>query len=502
MQVHCTRPTCPRPINTFADLDNAATLRTVQQKFCTTCGMPLLLLGRYLPTRLLGKGGFGMAFLARDRYTPAMRQCVVKQFQPSGDLNPSQLQIAQTLFEREAQVLESLGTRHPQIPDLLAFFELNVPSQIAGKSDSFFYLVQEFIDGANLEDELAENGAFSEAAMVEVLTAILKVLQFVHENDSIHRDIKPSNIMRRRDGRLFLLDFGAVKQITASAGSPGGKASTGIYSMGFAPPEQMRGDVVYPATDLYALGVTCITLLTGKQPNELYDAYRNSWEWHSLATVSDRLRMILDQMLLPTPSQRYQSAQEVLALLDASAAPPPPVNRPAPTPNPSSGGAAAAAAMPPPPTSTAFQQPAPAGLPVQSATPAPMTPARSATPVKPFALVEYLTGAAFTGFEGGLLAIALGSLLSTLVSPVLWILWLGMLGGLIFAQSRRWIERYDFVIIGVATLLLVLFVPFLNGVIAANSTQIVPIIAILTGLVGIVVGILFRLIFLIMSRFF
>jgi len=201
MEVYCTRFGCPRPRNHFTDLDNSATLRTVQQKFCTACGMPLLLQGRYIPQKLLGKGGFGAAFLARDRYTPAMRQCVVKQFQPSGDLSPNQLQVAQTLFQREAEVLEQLGSNHPQIPDLLAFFELEVPSLVPGKTDRFFYLVQEFIDGRDLEQELEQRGAFSESEVLEVLEEILKVLDYVHANGSIHRDIKLSNIMRRRDGR-------------------------------------------------------------------------------------------------------------------------------------------------------------------------------------------------------------------------------------------------------------------------------------------------------------
>lgn len=121
MEILCTRPGCPRPQNVFADLDNSTTLRTAQQKYCTCCGMPLILAGRYLPSRLLGQGGFGAAFLARDRYTTTMRQCVVKQFQPSGNLTQQQLELAQTLFEREAAVLEDLGNRHEQIPDLYAF---------------------------------------------------------------------------------------------------------------------------------------------------------------------------------------------------------------------------------------------------------------------------------------------------------------------------------------------------------------------------------------------
>ncbi|MEQ8958419.1 MAG: serine/threonine-protein kinase, partial [Coleofasciculus sp. C2-GNP5-27] len=274
-----------------------------------------------------------------DRYTPTMRDCVVKQFQPSGDLSPQQLAIAQGLFEREAEVLEQLGNSHPQIPNLYAFFPLSVGNlNQSGKEDQFFYLVQEFIDGQDLEEELHNKGTFSEAEVLEVLRAMLKVLQFVHENGSIHRDIKPSNIMRHRNGRLYLLDFGAVKQQVTkgvAAGTPSGK-STGIYSMGFAPPEQMSGAQVYPSTDLYALAVTLIMLLTGKEPEELYDSYNNAWNWKTYTQVSDTLAEVLDRMLLPTPNKRFQSAQEVMDVLKPRRTPPapPPPPPPVPTPKP------------------------------------------------------------------------------------------------------------------------------------------------------------------------
>ena len=134
MEVYCTRSSCPRPQNNFADLDDVATLKTTQQKYCTTCGMPLILKERYLPLKLLGRGGFGAAFLAIDRDTPRMRRCVVKQFKPSGDLTQSQLETAQKLFEREAEVLEDLGSQHDQIPDLFAFFELSVRGMQPGKA--------------------------------------------------------------------------------------------------------------------------------------------------------------------------------------------------------------------------------------------------------------------------------------------------------------------------------------------------------------------------------
>lgn len=291
MEIYCTRSGCPRPQNNFADLDDSATLKSVQQKYCTSCGMPLILGGRYLPIKLLGQGGFGAAFLARDRYTPRMRLCVVKQFKPAGDLSTSDLEIAQKLFEREAEVLEEIGNKHAQIPDLFAFFELTIPGLQPAKQDSFFYLVQEFIDGKNLEEELAQKGKFSQAEVMEVLQAILPVLKFVHDHGSIHRDLKPSNIMRDRHGKLYLLDFGAVKQVTKAAVS---NKSTGIYSMGFAPPEQMAGGEVYPSTDLYALAVTGVTLLTGKEATQLFDAYSNQLNWRSHASVSDAFADLLD----------------------------------------------------------------------------------------------------------------------------------------------------------------------------------------------------------------
>jgi len=309
VDIYCTRPTCTKPVNAFADLDAGNTVKTVNQKFCLNCGMPLILAGRYLTEKPLARGGFGATFTARDRYTPAMRRCVVKQLLPVG-LTPQQMNIAKQMFEREGEVLETLGA-HAQIPDLLAFFEVQ-----AG-NDDFFYLVQEFIDGFTLEQIVEQNGSIDEADVREIMTSLLPVLQFVHENGSIHRDIKPSNIMiRKQDQKYFLLDFGAVKQV---ASAPVGQKSTGIFTPGYGAPEQMRGDKVFPASDLYAFGVTCIFLLTGKLPEELFDAHTNTWAWRTFAPkVSDRLANVLDRMIQAAPSDRYDSAQAALNALNAS----------------------------------------------------------------------------------------------------------------------------------------------------------------------------------------
>jgi serine/threonine protein kinase len=463
MEVYCTRPGCTRPLNHFTDLDDNATLRTVQQKYCTTCGMPLILSGRYLPIKLLGRGGFGAAFLARDRLIPGMRQCVVKQFLPAGNLTPTQMELAQKLFEREAEVLAELGNQHDQIPDLFAFFELTVNSWQGGEQEQLFYLVQEYINGLNLEEELAQKGKFSEAEILEVLREILKVLKFVHENGSIHRDIKPSNIMRDRKGKLFLLDFGAVKQVTnvpsASAGS-----STGIYSMGFAPPEQMAGGQVFPSTDLYALAVTLITLLTGKEATELFDGYSNQWNWRSQVSISQHLADILDKMLLPAAKQRFQSAQEVLDCLNKT---------PQSVPH------------------TLLNPPTPPGQPLSP-------PVTNAVPPvstrKPFSTAEILVGSAFSGFQGGLIAIALFSLLKnpiiTLAASAL------ILGGLILAQTRRWIEKFDLLIIPGITFIIIFFVPFMRG---GLSIQQVILLSVGAGLVAIALTSIFRLIYKILS---
>jgi serine/threonine-protein kinase len=475
MEIYCTRPTCPRPQNFFADLDDKATLQTAQQKYCTACGMPLILVGRYLPTKLLGQGGFGTAFLARDRYTPTMRDCVVKQFQPSGDLSPQQLAIAQGLFEREAEVLEQLGNDHPQIPNLYAFFPLSVSNlHQSGKEDQFFYLVQEFIDGQDLEEELQTKGTFSEAEVLEVLRAMLKVLQFVHDNGSIHRDIKPSNIMRHQNGRLYLLDFGAVKQVTkGAAGTPSGK-STGIYSMGFAPPEQMSGAQVYPSTDLYALAVTLIMLLTGKEPEELYDSYNNSWNWRPYTQVSDTLADVLNRMLLPTPNKRFQSAQEVMDALKPRRTPPAP---------------------PPPPPPTPTPQPAVQQQPVVQPQPVVQQQPAIQRPKSRFTLSETLISAGFTGFEGALLFIALKSFLG--ISGISVGLVGMIVGGLIYTQYRRIIEGKDLLILAGITLVL-LFIPALRvglsipGVILTGAFVAAGAIAITA---------LFRLIYLLLSRF-
>lgn len=291
--------------------------------------MPLILDGRYVIEKPLAQGGFSITYLARDRRTPGMKRCVVKQLILHG-YNEEQKRKAKELFAREGAILEELG-EHPQIPDLLAFFELEVDGE------SFFYLVQEYIDGVTLESLINDFGPLPTSDVLDVLRKLLPVVQFVHDRGAIHRDIKPANIMvHRQTQEYYLLDFGAVKQIR-SITDRGLHRSTAIYTPGYAAPEQMSGSRICPATDIYGLGATCVFLLTGKHPDEMLDTVTQRIQWRAHARrLNTGFADIIDRMVAPSLGERYSSANEVLTDLEKlntpSVSPPAAESIPAPAP--------------------------------------------------------------------------------------------------------------------------------------------------------------------------
>ena len=293
---YCLNPRCPSPENLAGT------------NFCKSCGSKLLLKERYRTIQPLGQGGFGRTFLAVDEDKPSQPRCVIKQFFPQAQ-GTNTVQKAAELFTQEAMRLDELG-KHPQIPELLAYFS----------QDNQQYLVQEFIDGKDLAQELADSGAFNEAQIRALLNDLLPVLQFVHQHHVIHRDIKPENIIRRqRDKQLVLVDFGASKVATGTALA---RTGTAIGSAGYAAPEQNLGRAVF-ASDIYGLGVTCIHLLTGMHPFDLFDPHENAWVWRKAlkSPVSDTLGRILDKMIESPINRRYQSAAEVLKELNLQTPP-------------------------------------------------------------------------------------------------------------------------------------------------------------------------------------
>ncbi|MDZ8068132.1 MAG: serine/threonine-protein kinase [Nostoc sp. DedQUE08] len=301
----CLNPACHNPPNPDGTM------------FCSNCGVGLVVLrNRYRPIKSLGGGGFGKTYLAED-IDKLNEHCVIKQF-ASQVQGTDALNKATELFEQEAKRLQQLG-KHLKIPTLLAYFE----------QDNRLYLVQEFIDGQNLLAELQQQGIFNEQKVRELLLDLLDILKTVHQYKVIHRDIKPENIIRRSDGKLVLIDFGASKQLTATVMT---QVGTTIGSFGYAPLEQMEGGEAYPASDLYSIGATCFHLLSGIYPWELWKrqgyGWVASWRQHLQQSVSQNLGRMLDKLLQEEFQQRYQSAEEVLQDLNPPRSPSIPSTQP------------------------------------------------------------------------------------------------------------------------------------------------------------------------------
>ncbi|MEH1944406.1 MAG: serine/threonine-protein kinase [Nostoc sp.] len=258
---------------------------------------------RFEIVKHLGSGGSGDTYLAIDLDLPGQPHCVVKHFHPK-DPNPAVLPIAKSLFDREAEVLYQLGNEHDQIPRLFAHFD----------EDGDFYLVQEFIDGHALTQEIIPGKPLSENAVLNLLKDILEVLSFVHQHNIIHRDIKPQNLMRRHsDGKIVLIDFGSIKKI----GALGAGLTIAVGTPGYMPSEQAKGKPKL-CSDIYAVGMIGIQALTGLIPEQLPEN-PNTGEilWRDRAEVSDAVADILDTMVCDRASQRYQSAAEALQALNS-----------------------------------------------------------------------------------------------------------------------------------------------------------------------------------------
>ena len=261
-----------------------------------------LLAGRYRITEVLGAGGFGSTYLAEDTHLPSAPSCVVKRLQTASK-NERYLKIAKRLFETEAKILGKLG-HHPQIPRLLAHFEENQE----------FYLVQEYIPGQLLSDELRQSQGFGEQQVIEFLQDVLSTLAYVHSQLVIHRDLKPSNLIRsQNNGRWVLIDFGAVKQIQPQDKAGEVRKTVAIGTKGYTPPEQFAGHPNF-SSDIYALGMITLQALTGTSPHqiELEAATGNFKLDRYLEGLEPKLAVILTKMVRYHFQERYSSAQAVL----------------------------------------------------------------------------------------------------------------------------------------------------------------------------------------------
>ncbi|MFB2923486.1 protein kinase domain-containing protein [Aerosakkonema funiforme] len=299
--------------------------------FCSTCGEelqqkvvpPTIIMGltpgtrlrdRYVIKQVLGQGGFGRTYLVADegRFNALV---VIKEFLPNVQ-GTYALQKAEELFQQEAFILHRL--QHSQIPRFWEIF----------REGTKLFLVEDFISGQTyqslLNQRLQQGKRFNESEILHLFRELLPVLGYLHRQGVIHRDISPDNIIHRSaDGLPVLIDLGAVKQAAFNAVSQVGgmqnqnmaSPATRVGKPGYAPQEQMQFGIVAPHSDLYALAVTAVVLMTGKQPLQLIDQYTMNWIWNKELTLSPSFSSILNKMLAKDPYGRFQSADEVIQVI-------------------------------------------------------------------------------------------------------------------------------------------------------------------------------------------
>lgn len=301
-------------------LDPLATEPTETTKSVVTMVQTHLQVGdtidrRYRIRRVLGQGGFGRSYLVEDNQRFG-EMCVVKEFAPA---NKAEYAVKKglALFKREAKTLYQIN--HPQVPKFLACFSYQ----------QRLFIVQEYIDGVTysqfLRQRQNQSQPFTEVEVVQWLCQMLAVLDYLHNLGIVHRDISPDNIIVSRDRNLpVLIDFGLVNDVLSQLDSeisdtPGNafpKCSI-VGKLGYSPPEQIQLGDCSPCSDLYALAVTAVVLLTGKSPRHLVHPTTMEWTWVSMLNLQPTLVQVLQKMLLRKPHERYQSAQEVLSQLQS-----------------------------------------------------------------------------------------------------------------------------------------------------------------------------------------
>lgn len=268
----------------------------------------VLLSNRYRVLSVLGDGGFGKTFLVEDTHMPSNKKCVLKQLKPVRD-RPEVAQLVRDRFEREAATLEMLGEAHDQIPRLYAHFE----------EEGEFYLVEEWIDGITLTQKVQREGVQSEASAQQVIANLLPAIAHIHAQKMVHRDIKPDNIILRiRDGKPVLIDFGAVKETMKTVMSSVERSTQSIVvgTPGYMPSEQISGRPVY-ASDIYSLGVSAIYMLTGRHPQDFQsDPQTGDWNWRDYApNTSDGFAQFLNRAIQYSPRDRFSTSEEMQTAL-------------------------------------------------------------------------------------------------------------------------------------------------------------------------------------------
>ncbi|GGA55791.1 serine/threonine-protein kinase [Okeania sp. KiyG1] len=253
---------------------------------------------RYRIVTPLGQGGMGITYEAEDLTNYQRVALKVVSLQQAKDWKILEL------FEREAKVIANL--HHPQIPKYLNYFYIDT------NTDRRFYLMRELVSGDSLATKVEKGWHPTEAQVQQIAIQILDILSYLHQLKPaiIHRDIKPENIILQPDGKVFLVDFGAVQDIYRQTIS---LSETFVGTIGYMPPEQLRGKA-YCASDLYSLGATLLYLLTHRSPDELPQK-RMKIDFSSCVEISQEFMNWLEIILEPMWEDRFQSATAALNVL-------------------------------------------------------------------------------------------------------------------------------------------------------------------------------------------
>lgn len=271
--------------------------------FCVRCGQPLHILqtiGPYRVLKVLGMGGMGTTFLVqpKDDSSKTPRLQVLKEMNADMEAIPK----AQELFKREARMLRSL--KHPGIPRLYDFFTENAKQ----------YLVMELIHGQDLDRWVNQRGPLPPPQALRWMIQVCEILDYIHHHNPpiIHRDLKPGNILvRTRDNRVFVIDFGAVKEASLVPG-------TRIAVEGYSAPEQGLGRPTIQS-DLYGMGATLLFLITGQSPLQFYKNLGHGYriELANILSIPSQVKTIIERVTHPHPERRFQNATELKRALQS-----------------------------------------------------------------------------------------------------------------------------------------------------------------------------------------
>ncbi len=255
---------------------------------------------RYQLKQKLGQNAGRQTWLAEDIRVSPTELVVVKLLAFGGEVQWDDLK----LFEREAQILKQIN--HPRIPKYRDYFHIDERSL-------WFGLVQEYIPGSSLKQQLTQGKRFTEEQIRKIAVDVLLILKFLHQllPPVLHRDIKPSNLIWGEDEQVYLVDFGAVQDRSHQEGT----TFTVVGTYGYAPMEQFGGRAI-PASDLYALGASLIHLLTGTAPADLPSRNLQIC-FEERVCLSRGMVNWIKALTEPAPEQRFQSATEALSALES-----------------------------------------------------------------------------------------------------------------------------------------------------------------------------------------